>query len=357
MRRGYPGIAGPGRHYQRGLTLIEIMIAVTISLVLLAGVMQIFISSKKTYHFQEAMARLQENGRFAIDFMTRELRMAGYTGCFNQDPSSIETILNDSSNFSWDINNLLQGYEATSASAWSPSLDSSLLNVKGGTDVIAVRYMTSDGINLAPPNTTEKSAQVFIDIGASGQFNLGEILMVSDCTQASVFQVTNFQTSGGKVNTVHSNSGTFSPGNSTPNLTNEYGIDAEIARLETGVYYITDASTTGEPTLVYRSLTASSGTTSSLTDKELIEGVENMQVLYGEDLTGDGAVNVYTTADNVTNMANVISIRVSLLVRSEDNILDEPTSYTYNGSTVTPTDRRARRVFTATAKLRNRGKL
>lgn len=342
--------------HQRGMTLVEILVALAISGVLLAGVMQIFVSSKQTYRFQESMARLQENGRFAIDFITRELRMAGYTGCYNQDPASMENILNDSTNFSWDINNLLQGYEATSPTSWTPTLDTGAINAKGGTDVIAIRYMSSDSINLAPPNTTEKSAQLFLATGADGQFAIGEILMVSDCGQASVFQVTNFQTAGGKVNVVHSNSGTYTPGNSTPNLSMEYGIDAEIARLETGLYYITDASTTGEPTLIYESLTASGGTTSGLTATELIEGVENFQVLYGEDLTADGAANTYTTANAVTNMANVISIRVSLLIRSEDNVMPTPQAYTFNGATITPTDTRVRRIFTSTIKLRNRGR-
>ncbi len=342
---------------QRGLTLIEILVAVTISLILLSGVMQIFMSSKQTYRFQESMARLQENGRFAIDFITRELRMAGFTGCFNQDPTQMENILNDTGNFAWDVNNLMEGYEAVSDTSWSPTLDPDLVNVKGGTDVIVVRRMSNEGINLAPPNTTEKSAQLFLISGAEGQFELGSILMVSDCSNASVFQVTNFQASGGKVNVVHSNAGGYSPGNTTPNLSHEYGIDAEIAALETGVYYITDASTTGEPTLIYESLGTTSATTTNLQAVELIEGVENLQVLYGEDLTGDGAANTYATADNVTNMSNVVSLRVSLLVRSEDNVASEPLDYTYNGTTITPGDRRVRRVFTSTVKLRNRGVL
>lgn len=54
---------------QRGLTLMEVMVAITISLILLAGVMQIFLGSRQTYRMQDGLARLQENGRFAMDFI------------------------------------------------------------------------------------------------------------------------------------------------------------------------------------------------------------------------------------------------------------------------------------------------
>ena len=64
---------------QKGISLIEIMVALTISLVLLAGLIQVFVSSKKTYQVQNSVGRLQENGRFALDILTRNLRQAGYS--------------------------------------------------------------------------------------------------------------------------------------------------------------------------------------------------------------------------------------------------------------------------------------
>lgn len=64
--------------HQRGLSLVEILVALTISLFLIAGVIQLFIGSKQTYRFNDAQSRLQENGRFAIDRMAWDIRMAGY---------------------------------------------------------------------------------------------------------------------------------------------------------------------------------------------------------------------------------------------------------------------------------------
>lgn len=64
--------------YQRGLTLVEILVALVLSLLLTAGVIQLFIGSKQTYRFHDALSRLQENGRLALDAMAMDIRMAGY---------------------------------------------------------------------------------------------------------------------------------------------------------------------------------------------------------------------------------------------------------------------------------------
>lgn len=73
----------PGRHQQdrrqQGFTLVEVMVAMTISLLLLAGVLQIFMSSKVTYTLQNSIGRLQENVRFSMDIMSQNVGMAGYT--------------------------------------------------------------------------------------------------------------------------------------------------------------------------------------------------------------------------------------------------------------------------------------
>ena len=64
--------------YQYGLTLIEIMVALVLSLFLIAGVIQLFLGSKQTYRFHDALSRIQENGRFAINAMAADIRMADF---------------------------------------------------------------------------------------------------------------------------------------------------------------------------------------------------------------------------------------------------------------------------------------
>ena len=62
---------------QRGFTLVELMVALTIGLVLLAGVAQVFASNKQAYRYNESLSELQDNGNFAMQFITTQLANAG----------------------------------------------------------------------------------------------------------------------------------------------------------------------------------------------------------------------------------------------------------------------------------------
>lgn len=68
---------------QSGISLIEIMIALVISLILLAGLSQIFISNKQAYRLQESVSYVNNNARFAMFFLQDVVAAAGYKG----DPS------------------------------------------------------------------------------------------------------------------------------------------------------------------------------------------------------------------------------------------------------------------------------
>lgn len=65
-------------HGQAGMTLLEIMISLTLGLILLTGIGTIYVGSNQTYRVQEASARLQETGRYAIEIIGRSMRQAGY---------------------------------------------------------------------------------------------------------------------------------------------------------------------------------------------------------------------------------------------------------------------------------------
>jgi len=223
-----------------------------------------------------------------------------------------------------------------------------LSQVLNNTDVLITRGLDTDGIGLVTPFSD--SAQLFVG-PAANNINDGDILMVTDCTNASIFQTTNQQLTGGgtRVNIVHS-AAAMVPGNTGPQLANSFGTDAQVARFVTNVYYIgTGAS--GAPALFRQSLVGS-----ALQTQELVDDVQDMQVLYGEDIDNDGIANRYVTANNA-NMANVSSVRISLLLRSVDNVASSAQTYTYNGANTTAADLRIWRIFTTTIKLRNRGVL
>jgi type IV pilus assembly protein PilW len=82
-----------------------------------------------------------------------------------------------------------------------------------------------------------------------------------------------------------------------------------------------------------------------------------MQILFGLDLDAakDGVADVYLEADHTAmDMDKVVSIRISLLLRSiNNNVTEDPQPFTYMGTTTPTTDRFLRRVFNATSSLRN----
>ena len=65
----------------QGLSLVELMVAITISLILLGGAVSLFVNNRINYQHNDNLSRLQENARFAMEFLVRDLRMAGYFGC------------------------------------------------------------------------------------------------------------------------------------------------------------------------------------------------------------------------------------------------------------------------------------
>ena len=98
----------------RGLSLIELMIALLIGSILMIGVVQVFAASRTAYQLSEGMSRVQENGRFALDYLQRDIRMAGHFGCVNdQARGQINGALNShfAANGPMDFGFSVRGYE------------------------------------------------------------------------------------------------------------------------------------------------------------------------------------------------------------------------------------------------------
>ena len=335
---------------QTGFTIIEILVALAISLVLLTGVMKIYMSNKATYQVQEGMSRLQENARFALNFLSNDIRMAGYSGCssLSSPPNNIVDLDNDGNadTVSDFTTGGLFGFEYSGLPiALTASDNLSTTDVVAATDVIVILKGSTQDIQLTG-NLVADNANIQLAGTAAGLFQAGDIMFISDCTSSDIFAANNVS-NGGTITIAHSNSV-----NITNRLSKAYGSDAVVMALEKTAYYIgTNAS--GISTL-YRKRMIGSG----IATEELVEGIETMQIQYGEDLTGDGIANKYANAGSIADMANVVSVRISLLLRTITEInpdLDTST-YTVLDASVNPVDdRRSRRIFTKTIKLRNKG--
>ncbi|SCX25116.1 type IV pilus assembly protein PilW [Nitrosomonas eutropha] len=340
---------------QHGLTLVEMMVAMTIGLVLLGGVITVLTASQQTCRVNEAMARMQENARYAFQLLSRDIRMAGYRGCVG-DVVAITNVLNNKNDFLWRFDQPLEGFEATSASGWTPALPSEVTSpLKGGDvgrDVIVVRgvedsyaRVISHASESADPGVElgsdfGKELQKYFDKPPS---NSSFIVLASNCQGITVFQATGVSNVSGQKIIAHAS------GSGEPNTATMLGrsfTGGEVVRISTRIYYIR-TNPGGIPALYWKR--------GSEKAEELVEGIENMQIQYGEDTDGDRAVDTYRTADLVADWENVVSVRIDLLVQSvEDNVTSQSQTYTFNGETVTPTDRRLRQVFSTVISLRNR---
>ena len=338
---------------QRGFSLVELMVAVTIGLIILAAVSGIFVTSKSTYNTTDSLARLQENARFAVHYLSRDIRMAGFAGCLD-DLKSVNSTINGSAFAFTNLSTPIEGFDGDNVSPnnkWYPSGSTSLPSgIKSGTDSVTLRFAddaNNISITKAMPNTSAE-----LNISAVTGLADGDIVMLSDCSSADIMQVTEVQTASLKIQ--HNPGGSLTPGNSTQVLSKQYAPPSKLLKFVTRTYFIT-VRADGVPVLMMQE--------NNGTAQELIEGVEHMQVLYGKDTdaTADGVPNVYlragqaglTTADHWTR---VHSVRIALLMRTvtgkEEYTNSEP--YPVLDKTITaPGDRHHRRVFTFTLQPRN----
>jgi type IV pilus assembly protein PilW len=66
------------KNKESGFTLVEMLIAMTIGLIILAALSSTFLMQRKTYDIQEQIVEMVQTARAAMDMITREIRMAGY---------------------------------------------------------------------------------------------------------------------------------------------------------------------------------------------------------------------------------------------------------------------------------------
>src|SRR3990172_2134951 len=108
----------------KGFSLVEMMVALTIGLIILAAISYIFVASRLTYSTQDNLSRLQENARFAVHYLTRDIHLAGFAGCTDDHTSIMNQLDNASSTFAFAFRptTAVEGIDNIAAtSTWSPS--------------------------------------------------------------------------------------------------------------------------------------------------------------------------------------------------------------------------------------------
>ncbi len=336
----------PGRlRTSRGLGMVELLIALVLGMLITGAALQVFLGSKRSFEIQRELSRIQENGRFAIDYLTGDIRGSDYWGCLDSGLIQVTNRLDTSvpGGAAWEFD---KGIDGTDGCDGATCPTNAALHLP---DTLALRTGEHMDLHILPPYMPPPAST--LPVADNSGIQKGDILFIGDCEAGDIFQVSNNPDTGtGSKDQVGHNTGVINdgsgnpipPGNASGSLSKSYEADAMMLKPSRIVYSIEVDAGSGEPVLVRNG------------DK-LVEGIENMQILYGEDLTGDGAPNRYLPADDVTSMEAVTSVRVSLLVRSlRDNLTTSAQAYDYNGATATPSDRRIRKVFTTNVAIRNR---
>jgi type IV pilus assembly protein PilW len=330
-------------HTQRGFTLIEVMVAMTIGLVISALVVTIFSASSTTYKAADTVGALQETGRVAMETIDRDVQMAGFRGCNSNNVESSGPLVNVITLPNAYINDLgtpIQGYESTGP-GWTPALPGVIAGAApapaAGSDVLVVRVPVGTPATLSGAMV---SATSDVPLFSAAGFNAGDNVFIANCDQTAAFRVTSI--AGTSLRHILGQ-------NSNASLGKVFDVDAIVMRFETHAYYVAPSSRNpATETSLWMMINAGAPV-------EVVEDVEGLQIQYGEDTDADYVANVFRKANNVVDFTQVVALQVNLLLRgTRSNEAQQITNYVFNGQTVVPADRYTRRVYTATIQLRNR---
>ena len=328
---------------QTGLSLIELMVSMTLGLIVLSGVLVVFVNTSAARNEVERTTRQIENGRYASELLTEDLRLAGFYGRF--DPSSIAApgalpanpcSLAVADWKSW-IPVHIQGYDATSFT----SADCELTNYKTGTDIVVIRRTRTCTANTTTctPDVTTGTPYMQVSLCATQATNHALALQPSAGT--APFDMM----------TKTCDAATLAP-------KREYYVH---------IYYIATDNGRGSsiPTLKRLELVRDpSNTASAKWDLvPLVEGIENLQFLYGVDTNNDGVPDEYVAnPGSLARWMNVVTTQFHILARNIEASPNYTDGKTYTlgkdaaGAAITvsaPGDGYRRHVYSGLVRLMN----
>jgi len=190
-----------------GFTLIELLVGIALGVLTVPAVLLLFVSNKQHFLVQLEADRLQENQRFVVQFLTRDIRGAGYRGCAGGSGPLFNT-LNAPNALENDFRTGIQGFDDVPETLLDPlaSIFAGTRRVPiAGTDVLVVRGPEGDASGVHAENSGK---QVFAVVryretkactGGTNRINgicPGDYLLISDCRKARIFQVGSIDDSG-----------------------------------------------------------------------------------------------------------------------------------------------------------------
>ncbi|MEE8304288.1 MAG: PilW family protein, partial [Candidatus Tectomicrobia bacterium] len=274
-----------------GFSLVELMVAMLIGLILTAGVILVFAGNRHSYNVNNSFAKVQESGRYALEALLRDVRLAGYWGGYEDLATNIEDTVDPASagcnSGAWArmAEQRIYGLDDTNndgtATGDYTNADCIPAYLRG--DVLAVRH--------AVPFTSAPAA-----LAANRNY------IITDIDKASIFTTTVAP---------H----VAPPGFLQPASIHELVAHAYYVAIGNGTCNIGLNPSAGQalPSL-YRVTVTGPGVSAQ---QEIITGVQDFQVQYGLDVNGDSSIDGYVDGDTVgADWADVIAVRLWLLLRS-----------------------------------------
>ena len=319
-----------------GYTIIELMIAVTLSMFLIISILTVFMNNKNTVITQNNVAKMQDDSRLAFTFMQNDIENAGFKGCQSDILTGMTgaTLYNVASPINYFSNSgFIQGYVGTGAS-FSPAADPYIgalgPSANRAMDVLSVRTTLSNPSVLSADMANPSAPITLYSVDKSLSTAIPAI--ATNCYSTSIFNI------GSVAGTV------ITP---SASLGAAYTVGSEVYSYDTITYYV------GTDNVLYRVV-------DNGTSMPLAYNVEKFSVLYSINnnaITSPSNVNEYVYANSVANFNQVVSVRIGLVIKSNDMFTTSTTkaaySYKFNGQTITPGDGKIRKIYFTTIALRN----
>lgn len=371
---------------QHGLTLVELMVAMTIGLFMMIALAVVYNASKVGFVYANNTVRMSEDASFALDMLSRDIRMASYSGCTGSAVVSdgaptptltytpnLDLIRNQAVTGTAKPNpysgviagDLLQVYSARNAVMGFAANDSAALGVLGGSassytpsTTSPMLYVAGGSSQALQVNSAVATVSADITIAADtykwANNTTLPFMIISDCKGSEVFRATTITASGGIFNIAHTTTT-----NDANNLFNTYGSDAVVTTLNTSVYFLAKRSGATTSSLYRRYF---NGSVAQF--EEIVPNVEAVIFQYGVNTSNTpGGEPTYRTDQYqtdptaVADWSRVVSVRVALIMVSEDDNQTAATSQNLSwvgGTYVSPSDKRLRRAYSTTVSIRNR---
>jgi len=302
---------------QRGISLIELMLAISLSMLLSLGVLSFHIQQKTSYLFQQGLSRILQNSQIAAYTLKNALQSAGSLGCLSLVSSTPMRVLTATPLPIEADMQLLEQYNR-------------LLVQKA--QAVAHKLLVPMS-HIQAPITVERGKDAL---------TAGDMVVVSDCQQADVFMVNDVSVQRDTRTLYYKDAA----------LSKAYDEQAELSKWTAKEFYIADSHYKNLQDQTVKGLFVHDLLTGHR--EEIVQGVEAWQLRYGLDRNNDGLIEEHRLANEVRDWLQVKSVAISLLLNSIDNVLPAPKDYEFAGKHYSATDRLLRKQVDIYIALRNR---